>query len=223
MIMRDYPAFIPKVRVIHPGVQRDIPYSLKRTQELRKEYRFEGKTVMFSLGRLVRRKGFDKAIEAFARVARTVPELEYVIAGKGEDEDYLRSIIARCEEPIRSRIRLVGGLSEEDKWAWYDLCDFFIMASRDQGGDFEGFGIVYLEANLAGKPVIAGASGGVGEAVKEMSNGLLVDPEDSSDIENAILLLCRDKALRERLGSQGRDIASTLSWRSQVEKLYELL
>jgi len=56
----------------------------------------------------------------------------------------------------------------------YLLCQLVILR-----GDFEGFGIVYLEANLAKKPVIAGDSGGVRDAVVHNLNGLVVDPENS--------------------------------------------
>jgi len=101
----------------------------------------------------------------------------------------------------------LGKITDEEKWAWMDLCDIFIMPSRNIDDDFEGFGIVYLEANLSGKPVIAGDTGGVRDAVQNGVSGLLVDPENVDEIANAIIKLSKDKELIKKLGEQGRERA----------------
>lgn len=82
--------------------------------------------------------------------------------------------------------------------------------------DVEGFGLVFLEANACGKPVIGGRSGGIPEAVVDGVTGLLVDPHDSEDIANAIARLLMDSELSNRLGRQGRlRVARDFTW-SQV-------
>jgi len=68
------------------------------------------------------------------------------------------------------------------------------------------FGIVFAEANICGKPVIAGASGGTGDIVKDGVNGYLVNPEDPGEISEKIKLLIDDKALASRLGRQGKEM-----------------
>jgi phosphatidylinositol alpha-1,6-mannosyltransferase len=98
------------------------------------------------------------------------------------------------------------------------------MPSRDIKGDFEGFGIVYLEANLFGKPVIAGFSGGVKDAVVDGYNGLLVDPESIEEIKKGIIKLATDPGLCRQLGEQGRIRASRdFSWEKQVEKIVQTI
>ncbi|MBU4015184.1 glycosyltransferase family 4 protein [Patescibacteria group bacterium] len=110
---------------------------------------------------------------------------------------------------------------DESRNAWYKICDIFIMPARNIKGDFEGFGIVYLEANLAGKPVIAGNSGGARDAVENGVNGLLVNPEDINEISNAIIKLAQDENLRKKLGEQGRERSiREFSWEKQAEKIY---
>ncbi len=98
------------------------------------------------------------------------------------------------------------------------------MPSRDIEGDFEGFGIVYLEANLCGKPVIAGNSGGVKDAVSDGVSGLMVEPENLEGIANAISRLSNDKDLRDKLGSQGKERAiREFSWENQAANLCKII
>jgi phosphatidylinositol alpha-1,6-mannosyltransferase len=115
-------------------------------------------------------------------------------------------------------------LSETDKWHWLDLCDIFIMPARDIDGDLEGFGIVYLEAALAGKPVIAGRSGGVTDAVLDDRTGLLVNPEKTGEIAQAIIKLAQYQGLRQRLGDQARQRALTdFNWQKLAKKVQAII
>ena len=98
------------------------------------------------------------------------------------------------------------------------------MAARNINGDFEGFGIVYLEANMHKLPVVAGASGGVNDAVLDGVNGLLVDPVNTCEIKNAIIKLAQNKNLRQRLGNQGYERAiKEFKWEKQILMFYNLL
>jgi len=81
-----------------------------------------------------------------------------------------------------------------------------------------------LEANLCGKAVIAGNSGGVPDAVENNVNGLLVDSENEEEIAQAILKLCSDRQWREKLGDQGRQRALIkFTWKNQVESFFDFL
>ena len=108
---------------------------------------------------------------------------------------------------------------------YYSLADIFIMASRQlANGDVEGFGIVYLEANLRGKPVIAGDSGGVRDAVKGAYSGILVDPKKTEAITNAIITFAKNPELRKKLGEQGRERAMReFRWEDKIKKIYNLV
>jgi Glycosyl transferases group 1 len=82
-----------------------------------------------------------------------------------------------------------------------------IMANRLMPcGDVEGFGIVFLEAAACGKPVIAGASGGTAEAVRDGESGLLVDGSSAAAIARAVVELATDSARRDRMGEAGRRV-----------------
>jgi phosphatidyl-myo-inositol dimannoside synthase len=214
----------PKINIVNPGIESTIIRNPQKTAELIKKHNLENKTVLFGLGRLVKRKGFDQVIRATKTVSLKNPEVVLVIGGSGPEEDSLKKIANSFFEENSNPIIFLGKIDDEEYWAWLELCDIFIMTSRNLDGDFEGFGIVYLEANLAGKPVIAGDSGGVREAVINNVTGLLVDPENTSAIIEAIIKLANDKNLRNNLGASGnRRVVETLSAKKQAEKIYNLL
>lgn len=219
LLKNNFPVKKEKIAVVNPGIG-DIP-DLDRgvVENLRQQYNLSGKTVLLSISRLVKRKGFDRVIEIMPELNRLYPDLVYVIAGRGPDEAYLKSKIGK-----NSNIIFIGPIDDSNKWAWLALCDIFIMPARDIDGDFEGFGIVYLEANLSGKPVIGGRSGGVTDAVADKYSGLLVDPENNQDIRETLIRLLEDSELRQVLGEQGKLRAKTeFNWRGQIQKIYDTL
>jgi len=122
------------------------------------------------------------------------------------------------------KIIIIINADDLEKNNWLNLCDIFIMPSKNINGDFEGFGIVYLEANMAGKPVIASQSGGVGDAVVNGVNGLLVDQENIDKIADAIIKLVEDENLRKKLGESGRNRAlKDFNWQRQAKKIFNIL
>jgi len=199
------------VKVIYPGVD------LNRGRE--SKYDFSGKPVLLSLGRLVDRKGVDRVIEALPQVWQEVPDLIYVIAGSGPYEDKLKKKVGDDK-----RVVFLGEVVGDDKYGLYDMCNVFIMPARVSKEDVEGFGIVYLEAAVAGKPAIAGKAGGAVEAVIDGETGILVNPESIDEIAKAVIQLFKDKGLREKLGKQAKERAmNEFNWQRSANKFKELL
>ncbi|MFH1326333.1 MAG: glycosyltransferase family 4 protein [Candidatus Falkowbacteria bacterium] len=217
-----------KVVIVNPGVtikKQENPPSpkLRRTskktrKQLIEKYNLQNKKILLQVGRLVKRKGVDKALEAMLQVLNEVPDLMYIIIGDGPEISNIQYQISN----IKNHVILITDASNEEVEAWYNLCDIFIMPARNIDGDFEGFGIVYLEANVHGKPVIAGDSGGVRDAVQNGVNGLLVNPESVEEISKAIVKLCKDEELAKKLGEQGREWVKKFSWEGQVNKIVKL-
>jgi phosphatidylinositol alpha-1,6-mannosyltransferase len=216
-----------KIKVVNPGVDSQLTINnYQLTINLKKKYNLENKIVLFSIGRLVKRKGFDKVIEAMPEILKEVPSLVYVIAGIGPDEEYLKDapFIKGGVGGFKDSVIFLGKISDEEKWAWLDICDIFTMPSRQIGDDFEGFGIVYLEASLAGKPIVAGRSGGVEDAVLDNKTGLLVNPESTEEIANAIIKLSKDEDLRKKLGEAGKKRAEEeFDWGKQISRIYSII
>ena len=208
-----------KIQVVNPGVDADYPKNEDLIAAIKKKHRFFNKIVLYSVGRLVKRKGFDKIIEAMPEILKAVPNLYYFIAGDGPDKRYIYEKARGVNHVV-----FLGKPTDEEKWAWLLSCDIFATVARNIDGDFEGFGIVYLEAGLAGKPVIAGDSGGTRDAVKNSYSGILVNPEDTERLAGAIIRLAEDKNLRKQLGEQGRERAiNEFSWGKQVSRIYHII
>lgn len=176
--------------------------------------------VIFTAARLAARKGHDNVISAFSLALVDFPKAVYIIAGSGSERERLESLAKKLA--VEEKVIFTGEVSEEELIALYNACDIFIMTPRiiEEKGDAEGFGIVYLEAGACAKPVIAGRSGGVPEAVADGKTGILVDPLNVEDIKGAILKLLKDPDLSKRMGKAGRArVLNDFTWGERVEKL----
>lgn len=212
------------ISLVNPGIEiglnNEIPES--KIQDMIKKHNVQNKYILLSVGRLVGRKGFDQVIKAIPDTIKKIPHLMYVVIGVGEDEEKLKCLIS--ENMLETRVLLLNSITNEERQIWYNLCDCFIMPARAIGSDYEGFGIVYLEANLARKPVIAGKGGGVKDVVIDGLNGISVDPENIKAISNAIVRLASDSEMRETLGTQGKKFVSeNFNWRKQAMIFFSIL
>lgn len=214
-----------KIHVINPGIT-DTPPEVTdaEIEEIKKEYGVHDKFLLLSVGRLVARKGFQQVIKAFPHISKNIDTVVYVIAGTGPFENQLKQEVSQLDPDLQSKIIFLGSIADKEKWKWLKACDIFIMPSMNFDGDFEGFGIVYLEANIMGKPVIAGEEGGVTDAVEHKTNGLVVDPRNPDNIAQAVHHLTIDKELREKLGRQGKQRANNnFDWEKQISKIFRII
>lgn len=217
--------------IMYPSISQHIPQPVSEQLEelIRIRHRLDGVQVIISVGNLVRRKGHDFVIHALAEIKKTsgtVPR--YLIIGDGPNRVYLQTL--RDKLGLTNEVEFAGKVPDNELAAYYHVADVVIMLSRelyDDSGrviDVEGFGMVFLEANLYGKPVIAGKSGGVPEAVADGQSGLLVNPENTAEIAAAIHKLLDDSKLRLSMGQYGKRRAQTaFSLESQVSVLRKIL
>lgn len=213
---------VSNVQVVNPGVEIDVPVvSSEAIEKCKVENNLQDAFILLSVSRLVKRKGVDMVLSAISNIVSLIPNLQYIIIGNGPEEVYLKNIIHQLG--LENNVRILSNVSHEEKNIYFASCDIFIMTARNIDGDYEGFGIVYLEAGLFSKPVISGKSGGVAEAVQDNVNGIVVNEEDASEIAQAILDLYNDDVLRQRLGVAGRERSLQQSWKQQVQKIYSLL
>ena len=218
LLVRDWQVPAEKIHVVYPGVDsaRFRP-GLDRS-------RFRGgvagpdEVVFLSVGRLQRRKGHDLVLKALAELRRSTPAIRYVIVGDGPHRQQLESDTAALG--LGDIVRFAGEARDEDLPSWYAAADVFVLPNRSDGVDFEGFGIVFLEAAAAGLPVIGGRSGGVPEAVAEGTTGLLVSGEDASELARAMGHYATSRDARRQSGEQGRARAvSDFSWGTSVARV----
>jgi len=202
-----------RVRVVHPGVNPEEFAPPDALDEARARLEWPSGPTLLTVARLVRRKGVDTVIEALPEIAKTVPDVAYVVIGGGPERERLLALAQ--DRGVRERVRMPGSVSDEDKTAALYLCDAFVMPSRDIASEPpEGFGMVYLEANLCGKPVIGANTGGVSDAIEEGVSGLLVEPDAPEQLAAAAIRLLSDLTYAKSLGEAGRRRAvDRFSWR----------
>jgi asparagine synthase (glutamine-hydrolysing) len=148
-----------------------------------------------------RYKGFEMIFEALARIPDPpVPHLNLV--GTGDDQPRLRAIASALG--VEDRVTFWGVLDDAQLAAAYADCDVFVMPSK-----MEGFGIVFLEAMLRGKPCIGGAHGGTPEVIEHGVSGFLVEYGDVDALVRYLLALRADPDLRRRLGERGRELVKS--------------
>jgi phosphatidylinositol alpha-1,6-mannosyltransferase len=167
----------------------------------------ESAIVILSVGRLVKRKGFDRVIETLPHLLSEGIDVHYIICGRGALHAELQTLAE--EVGVSDRVHFAGFVPDEDLADYYIACDLFTLLTffDENAFSIEGFGIVYAEASYFGKPVLATRIGGVVDAVCHGETGWLVDPDDPQGITQALLTLCGDRPLRERLGQRGKELA----------------
>lgn len=213
---------VPEDRIarISPGVDPDVFAPAPPSAAMRQKYGLDaGKIHVLTVGRLQRRKGHDRVIEAMPEILRQAPNVVYVIAGDGEERSSLEAL-ARATG-VAEHVRFLGRVPQEDLPALYNTCDLFLMANRTMpDGDVEGFGIVFLEAGACLRPAIAGNSGGTADAVEDGVNGFQVDGESLASISTAVVRLALDPALRQRMGEAGRKkVLERYTWDGITERI----
>ncbi|MDJ0532543.1 MAG: glycosyltransferase family 4 protein [Xenococcaceae cyanobacterium MO_207.B15] len=147
-------------------------------------------------------KGYDKIIYALLKIKQIIPNVHYILVGKGDDTPRIKQLIEKFN--LEQNITLTGFIPDTELCDHYNLCDVFAMPSKG-----EGFGIVYLEAMACGKPVLAGNQDGAIDALCNGQLGALVDPDDSDEIAKTIIqiiqgqypnpLICQPEALRSKV------------------------
>lgn len=210
-----------KIEVIFNGVDVERFAPRPKAHDLVESYAIGNRRVLLSVGRLVERKGIDQVLHALPALLERHPDLHYLIVGEGPDRPRLERIAAA--EGVTGRVTFTGRVAAERLADHYALCDLFVLPNRELAdGDTEGFGLVFLEANACGKPVVGGRAGGAVEAVHDGQSGLLVDGTNVADITAAIDRILGDEALYASLSEGGLKLAQASGWDSRGRQFRDL-
>jgi len=214
------------IEVVHPGAPEVRLLPPERLAALRHRFVLDEGPVILAVGRLVPRKGHLTLVRAMPRILERYPNAILAIAGQGPMSYWIAQETWR--HGIRNQIRLLETLDDEEIAGLYQACDVFALPTGDESstsrlGQVEGFGLVFAEAGAYGKPVVAGRSGGVADAVLDGETGLVVEPNDPEALAKAILSLLDDPNLANRLGENGRRrVEGELNWAAFTKRLLEI-
>ena len=195
-----------KIDVVPPGVESGFfpNGDGNSTDRFRRAKNLPEHFILF-VGTREPRKNIPTLIHAYAKAKSRLhfPHQLAIVGGQGWKEEAITRAVE--ESQVQRDVILPGFVPAEELPHWYRAADAFVYPSR-----YEGFGMPLLEAMASGTPVITGNLSSLPEAVG--SAALLVDPSDEGELEEAIVQLIGDQALRDELIAKGRERARQFTW-----------
>ncbi|MFM2357844.1 MAG: hypothetical protein RJA61_581 [Candidatus Parcubacteria bacterium] len=188
---------ITNTHVIHNGIDFNKFYQIPVRSFDQRE------NVVLSVGALKHRKGQHVSLQAFANIAKKIKDVKYFFVGSQNDKTYferLKKIVVG--EGIEDRVEFFSSITDVELFDLYRKAKVFVLTSLSEKNNFEGFGLVYLEANASGVPVIGSYESGAEDAIKTGKTGLLAPQNDLSIIENSITLLLSNKDSWTRMNKE---------------------
>ena len=210
-------AAIAKTVVLHPGVDSQQFVPADPNPAIRENLGWLNKKVVLTVGRLQARKGQDMMIRALPEIKKHIPNILYAIVGDGDCLTMLQNLAKELD--VENQVQFLREINDQQMIQCYQQCDVFILPNRTIGNDIEGFGMVLVEAQSCGKPVIAGDSGGTKETMSLNESGFVIDCTDTKAISLKVTELLSQSGRCEEMGKIGRKhVESELDWQAHVQK-----
>ncbi len=222
-LIRLYRASRDRICVAQPGVDPRL-FADHDGSDLRRRLGLQGARVALFAGRLEPLKGAQILLDAAARLrARDeFSDLVVVVAGddsgdgashrRGGERSRLERHATRVG--LGDHVRFVGAVPHEQLATYYAMADVCVVPSLT-----ESFGLVALEAQAIGTPVVAAAVGGLREVVEDGVTGYLVDGHDPEDYAHAIADVLEDPVRKTEMGDEARRRAGRFTWLRAVDRL----
>ncbi|MEK7507185.1 MAG: glycosyltransferase family 4 protein [Patescibacteria group bacterium] len=208
----------PLVQIPLSGLDMDYFSSQSGAKRFR-DLDLENKLVFTFVGAIGIRKGINLMVEAFKAVLAEFPHSFLIIAGSGEGEREIETLIEKHN--LGEKIIRHSWLNHKELKELLNASDVFLYPSLPYQGWEEQFGYAMAEASLMKLPVISTFSGSITDVVKDNQTGILVEPNDSQALQRAMFKLASDEGLRRKLGRAGRQfIAENFSQRVIAEKFH---
>ena len=196
--------------VVNLGVNFD------KFQKISKKIKQRKEKIILSVGALTTRKGYHVSIPAIAEIRKRYKDIKYYIVGGKPPKLYLDLV---KKHNLGNNVKFFQNISDEDLIKLYYQADVFLLTPITvDDNDFEGFGLVYLEASACGKPVIGTYNCGAEDAIMNNVTGLLVPQNNIKKTAETVLKLLDNPELAEKLGKNGKKRAQQMSWDNVVKK-----
>jgi glycosyltransferase involved in cell wall biosynthesis len=177
-----------------------VPSKILKKSELmlmRRNYEFDENSILvLFVGQLTYEKGILVLIRAIKRLLQKNPLVKFAILGKGPLTDHIK----KMQVSIGDQLRYYGFLPYKEVIKFYQMSDIVVSPSIWP----EPLSRVIIEAMALGRPIIATNVGGTPEIITQAKNGLLIEPDNPKEIENALNRLIDNPELRSSIGLEGR-------------------
>jgi len=200
---------ITSTEVINIGAGAEI-------EEFERDYKIEGALTVGVVSRFVSRKKINWLIDAAHEINQEGYEIKLNILGFGKQENYLKKLAGITS----AEVTFFDDLEEEENSNFYKSIDIFAMPSTSKyfGIEYEGLGLVYLEAGSYGMPVIVGASGGSIETILPGRSGFVVSSPKL--LKEAILYFINNPQKIEEFGNESKKfVKENYNWEKSIDKL----
>jgi len=209
-----YGADADRVDIVHPGVDLEVFRPQSRAGARHRLGLPADERIVLFAGRLQPHKGPDVAIEAIARLDAEV-RLAIVGGPSGNGTEHPEALAELAAGlGVTDRVSMVPPVDQLQLADWYAAADVVCIPSHS-----ESFGLVALEAQACGRPVVAAAVGGLPTAVVDGVTGMLVEGHDPADYAAALAMILNDAALRDTMGAKAVIHASGFTWEATVDRL----
>jgi len=217
-LINSYKANPDHVFVVPPGVDLATFQPIDRV-EARRKIGYDGGRLLLFVGRLERLKGVEIAIRALALLRdREHDDLRLIVLGEDSrdgdesEKDRLKAVAASVG--VRDRVDFLGSVAQHELPYFYAAADACVMPSYS-----ESFGLVALEAQACGCPVVASGVSGLRSVVRDDVSGYLIDGHDPAEYAERIGRLLADPELAQQMGRRGRLLAQRFSWTRTADRL----
>ena len=162
---------------------------------------FNKPPLVLSVGRLIKRKGFDRLIIAIAKNKKRISNLKLNIVGSGPEYKNLKKLIKSLN--AENYIKIFTDVDKKELESFYKKSHLFVLAnSMMKNGDTEGCPVVFIEAMSYMLPVIGGLGGGVDTAIKNGKNGYILDTDKIGLLTNRIYVLITNLSLIKKMSNE---------------------
>ncbi|MBA7507586.1 N-acetyl-alpha-D-glucosaminyl L-malate synthase [subsurface metagenome] len=201
-----------EVSVIPNGIDLDRFQDLNpRTIREGLKVNSDERLILF-VGGLKPTKGLEYLIQAMSSISQSEMKMKLLLVGQGEERDRLEQLAKNLG--LSSYVKFVGEVPYKEVPEYMAASDVFVLPSLS-----EGFPNVILEAMASGMPIVATRVGGLAEIIKDGDNGFLVEPGNPQQLAEKVLLILKDKELRERISRNNKEAAKEYSWEGIVDRL----
>ena len=202
---------------VNNGVNPAIFKKMPAKSEARARYKPGGERILLTVTRLYPYKGVDRMLESLPAILRAVPDVKYLVVGTGPDQQRLQELATRLG--LQAQVSFLGPVALAKIVELYNVADLFVMLSREEPPDVEGFGLVFLEAAACGLPSLGGRSGGIPDAIDEGRSGWLVDPCNTQEIAAITIELLKSPERLQRASEFCLSTAPQKTWERAADRI----
>jgi glycogen synthase len=215
-IIEHYAVDEAKIQIVPNGIDQEKFKPQSEKAVVKAQFGQGNEQRVLFVGSLIPRKGLPFLVEAAKKIVKQRDRTKFIIAGEGPLRSQIKKNLQAAN--LTGNFEFLGKVSEPQLQALYGCADVFALPSVQ-----EGQGIVLLEAQASGVPVVAFDVGGVSEAVQNGETGFLAKLGNTNEFAEAILKLLSDETLREKMGANGRRfVVENYTWNICAEKMLQV-